>query len=299
MSAVEVSHIAKSFGETQAVADVSFRVKRGEIFGLLGPNGSGKTTTIRLLLDIFSPDAGAIAVLGGPMDEEKKDRIGYMPEERGLYQEMPLERCLLYLASLKGVGPGDARPLLARYLHRFDLEAHKGKKIKALSKGMQQKAQIINTLLHQPELVIIDEPFTALDPVNLQLVKDVMVELRDEGVTILMSTHQMRQVEELCDRILLIDEGRDVLYGRLKEIRRRFSGHELLVRPSQGLPALSGVEEILSNGEDAKLTLQASASPQEILAQIVAAGVALEKFEIAFPTLDEIFIRVVEGKEPA
>jgi ABC-2 type transport system ATP-binding protein len=295
MVAVEVSHIAKSFGETQAVADVSFRVERGEIFGLLGPNGSGKTTTIRMILDIFAPDRGTISILQGPMSEAKKDRIGYMPEERGLYQDITLERCLLYLASLKGVAENEARHHLDHYLERFDLAAHKGKKVKALSKGMQQKAQIINTLLHLPELVIIDEPFTALDPVNLQLVKDVMQELRDKGVTIIMSTHQMRQVEELCDRILLIDEGRDVLYGNLHEIRQRFSGHALLVRPGDNLPNLAGVREISPHNDAVKLTLTEETAPQDVLQELIAEGVVLERFEIAVPSLDEIFIRVVEG----
>jgi ABC-2 type transport system ATP-binding protein len=221
MHTIEVSHVAKSFGETQAVVDVSFDVERGEIFGLLGPNGAGKTTTIRLMLDIFKPERGAVSILDGPMTEEKKERIGYMPEERSLYQDAPLERCLLYLASLKGLPSGEARQRLGALLERFDLAAHKSKCVKELSKGMQQKAQIINTIIHRPELVIIDEPFTALDPINTQLVKDLMHELRQQGATILMSTHQMHQVEELCDRILLIDEGEDVLYGNLDEIRRR------------------------------------------------------------------------------
>ncbi|MGD9405561.1 MAG: ATP-binding cassette domain-containing protein, partial [Anaerolineae bacterium] len=165
MHTVQIAHVAKSFGSTQAVVDVSFDVERGEIFGLLGPNGAGKTTTIRMMLDIFKPDRGTVSILGGPMDEGKKDRIGYMPEERGLYQDLPLERCLLYLASLKGQPPAAAQERLTGYLERFDLAAHKDKKVKELSKGMQQKAQIINTILHQPELVIIDEPFTALDPI--------------------------------------------------------------------------------------------------------------------------------------
>jgi len=197
MHTIKVSHVAKSFGETQAVADVSFDVERGEIFGLLGPNGAGKTTTIRMMLDLFKPDRGTVSILGGPMSEEKTERIGYMPEERGLYQDAPLERCLLYLASLKGLSPAEARQRLDALLERFDLAAHKSKKVEELSKGMQQKAQIINTILHRPELVIIDEPFTALDPINTQLVKGLMYELRQQGATILMSTHQMHQVEEL------------------------------------------------------------------------------------------------------
>ncbi len=293
MHTVKVSHIAKSFGDTQAVADVSFVVERGEIFGLLGPNGAGKTTTIRIMLDIFKPDSGTVSILDGPMTEEKKDRIGYMPEERGLYQDVSLERCLLYLASLKGVPAAEARKRLGEYLERFDLAAHKGKKVKELSKGMQQKAQIINTILHRPELIIIDEPFTALDPVNTQLVKDLMRELREQGATILMSTHQMHQVEELCDRILLIDEGRNVLYGELDHIRRDYSGHAVLVRVVGDLPELAGVEAMTLRNGALQLTLAAETRPQDILQQLVLNGATIERFEIAIPTLDEIFIRTV------
>jgi len=295
MHTVKVSHVAKSFGDTQAVADVSFDVKRGEIFGLLGPNGAGKTTTIRLMLDIFKPDRGTVSILGGPMSEEKKERIGYMPEERGLYQDVPLERCLLYLASLKGLSKADARKRLRVLLERFDLAAHKGKKVKELSKGMQQKAQIINTIIHQPELVIIDEPFTSLDPINTQLVKDLMEELRNQGTTILMSTHQMHQVEELCDRILLIDEGRNVLYGELDQIQRDYSGHAVLVRVFGDLPEMAGVKAVTDHNGALKLTLSANTNPQDILQQLVNRTV-VEHFEIAVPTLDEIFIRTVSGE---
>ena len=296
MHTVQISHVAKSFGSTHAVVNVSFDVERGEIFGLLGPNGAGKTTTIRMMLDIFKPDRGTVSILGGPMTEEKKDRIGYMPEERGLYQDAPLEGCLLYLASLKGLPAADARERLSEYLERFDLAAHKGKKVKELSKGMQQKAQIINTLLHQPELVVIDEPFTALDPINTQLVKDLMRELRERGTTILMSTHQMHQVEELCDRLLLIDDGLDVLYGKLDEIRRRYSGHAVLVGAAGELPPLAGVEEIVAHNGALKLTLSDDTAPQDVLGSLVAQGVVVERFEIAVPTLDEIFIRVVAAR---
>jgi ABC-2 type transport system ATP-binding protein len=296
MSAIQVSHVAKSFGRTRAVVDVSFDVKRGEIFGLLGPNGAGKTTTIRMMLDIFRPDRGTVSILGGPMTEEKKDRIGYMPEDRGLYQDAPLERCLLYLASLKDVPTPEARRRLGEYLERFDLAAHKAKKVKELSKGMQQKAQIINTLLHQPELVVIDEPFTALDPINTQLVKDLMRELREQGATILMSTHQMHQVEELCDRILLIDDGRDVLYGNLDAIRRQYSGHAVLVGSAGELPMVPGVEEVAEHNSAIKLSLAEDTTPQDVLRALVARDVILERFEIAVPTLDEIFIRVVAAQ---
>ncbi len=294
MHPIEVTQIAKSFGDTHAVVDVSFDVRSGEIFGLLGPNGAGKTTAIRIMLDIFQPDRGEVSILGGPMSEGKKDHIGYMPEERGLYQDIPLERCLLYLASLKGVPDQKARQNLEVYLDRFDLAAHKSKKIKELSKGMQQKAQIINTIIHEPELIIIDEPFTALDPLNLQLVKDVMLELRDRGVTIIMSTHQMQQVEELCDRILLINDGENVLYGDLDEIRRRFSGHAVLVRAEGKLPEMPGVKDVISHNGDLKLSLDENTSPQDVLKSLADRDINVEKFEIAVPALNEIFIRVVE-----
>jgi ABC-2 type transport system ATP-binding protein len=292
---IEVSHVAKRFGETTAVADVSFDVERGEICGLLGPNGAGKTTTIRMMLDLFRPDAGAISILDGPMTEEKKPRIGYMPEERGLYLDIPLENCLLYLASLKGVPIDQARRRLDSLLDRFDLTAHKGKCVKDLSKGMQQKAQIISTILHQPELVIIDEPFTALDPVNTQLVKDLICELRQQGATILMCTHQMHHAEELCDRILFIANGRDVLHGNLDQVRLRFSGHAVLVRAEGELPSLTSVEQAEPQNGAVKLTLTRNATPQQVLQELVAKGVTLARFEIAVPSLDEIFIRVMEG----
>jgi ABC-2 type transport system ATP-binding protein len=296
MQTVKVSHVAKSFGKVQAVADVSFAVERGEIFGLLGPNGAGKTTTIRIMLDLFKPDRGTVSILDGPMTEEKKERIGYMPEERGLYQDISLERCLVYLASLKGLSPAQARRRLGALLERFDLTTHKSKKVKELSKGMQQKAQIINTILHQPELVIIDEPFAALDPVNTQLVKDLMRELREQGTTILMSTHQMHQVEELCDRILLIDEGRNVLYGELDQIRRDYSGHAVLVRVLGDLPQMAGVEAVSDHNGALKLTLAAETHPQDILQQLLRHHATVERFEIAIPTLDEIFIRTVSDE---
>jgi ABC-2 type transport system ATP-binding protein len=296
MPTVDVSNITKSFGQVKAVDDVSFTVEKGEIFGLLGPNGAGKTTSIRVMLDIFKPDRGEVSILGGPMTEAKKDRIGYMPEERGLYQDIPLERCLVYLGSLKGLSPAEVRPRVGDYLGRFDLAEHKDKKIKELSKGMQQKAQIIATLLHRPELVIIDEPFSGLDPVNTQMVKSLLRDLHAQGVTIIMSTHQMHQVEELCDRIMLINHGRVVLYGDLEDIRRKFAGHAVLVRTRDRLPSLLGVERVESHNSASLLTLSQGVTPQEVLKTLVAQDVVLEQFEIATPTLDEIFIRVVQGE---
>mgnify|MGYP003573284842 CR=1 FL=1 len=293
---VEVSQLAKSFGSSRAVEDVSFAVGQGEIFGLLGPNGAGKTTTIRLMLDIFKPDHGTVSILVGPMTEAKKERIGYMPEERGLYQDMQLERCLIYLAGLKGLPAAEAKPRVAQYLERFDLAQHRHKKVKELSRGMQQKSQIINTVLHRPELLIVDEPFSGLDPVNTKLVKDLMDELRQDGTTIIMSTHMMHQVEELCDRIVLINRGRNVLYGQLKQIRRDYAGHAVLVRVDGPMPEVSGVEATLQHNGATHFTLAEDTTPQQVLAQLVNSQATVEQFEIAAPGLDEIFIQAVGGE---
>ncbi len=298
MNTLEVSHIAKSFGATRAVDDVSFTVEPGEIFGLLGPNGAGKTTTIRIILDIFKPDGGSVALWGGPMTEEKKERVGYMPEERGLYQDVPLERCLLYLAGLKGLPQAEARRRLDDVLERFDLAPHRHKKVKELSKGMQQKAQIINTILHTPELIIVDEPFAALDPVNTQMIIEMLRDLRRQGATIIMSTHQMHHAEELCDRIVLINHGRNLLYGCLNEVRRRYVGDAILVSPVGELPQLEGVEAMTPVNHVTKLTLGDGTTPQDVLEALVARGVVLEKFEIAIPSLNEIFIRAVSEAAP-
>jgi len=294
-STVAASHLVKTFGSLRAVDDLSFTVERGEIFGLLGPNGAGKTTTIRLILDLYKPDSGEIAVLGGPMDEAKKDRIGYMPEERGLYRDIPLERCLVYLGTLKGLATSEARRRVLGWLERFDLLDHRRKKVKDLSKGMQQKAQLVATLMHEPELVIVDEPFSGLDPVNTQMVKDILRDLARAGRTIIMSTHQMQQVAELCDRILLVHHGRAVLYGRLDEIRRRYSGHAVRVRAHGDLAPVPGVRHVEAANGLATLFLEPDATPQAVLRHLAAQGVGLEFFEIAMPSLEDIFIEVVQG----
>ena len=298
MPTIVVENVVKSFGQMRAVDDVSFEVSPGEIFGLLGPNGAGKTTTIRIILDIFKADSGKVAVLGGPMTDAKKDSIGYLPEERGLYQDIPLQQCLVYLTTLKGLSAADTAKRVDAYLEKFDLAAHRKKKMKELSKGMQQKAQLIATLAHEPEVLIIDEPFSALDPVNTQMVKDLLREERDKGTTIVMCTHQMNQVEELCDRLVLINRGAVVLYGELGKIRRTFADQAVLVRSSTDLPAqIPGVLERQSRNGSQLLTLSPTVKPQAVLQHLVSAGVILEQFEIAMPTLDEIFIKTVTGQE--
>jgi ABC-2 type transport system ATP-binding protein len=302
MTAVSVSHISKAFGDVHAVADVSFEVQRGEIFGLLGPNGAGKTTTIRMLLDIFQPDSGEVRVFGGALDEGKKNRIGYMPEERGLYKDLKLEPTLIFLAMLKGLDESTARSRLSGWLERLDLYEHRGKKIQELSRGMQQKAQLIATLLHEPDLIVVDEPFSGLDPVNTRLVKEIMEEQRRAGKTILMSTHQMYQVEALCNRIVLIDHGQTVLYGQVEQIRRDFAGNAVVVE-AEGKAVggdLAGVPGVLQARHDADnngawhMALSQDTSPQDVFRALAARdGLRIDRFEIAAPSLDDIFVSVV------
>lgn len=297
MPTIVVDHISKKFGSQTAVDQASFSVEPGEIFGLLGPNGAGKTTIIRIILDIFKADSGNVSIMGGPMTEAKKNRLGYLPEERGLYQDVQLDRSLVYLSTLKGLSNSEAVRKVDEYLQRFDLYEHRKKKIKELSKGMQQKAQLIVTLIHNPELVIIDEPFSALDPVNTQMVKDLLREERDKGKCIVMCTHQMHQVEELADRLVLINEGKVVLYGGLQEIQRSYSGQDVRVHSLGAIPnTLPGIATIEPENSGSRIHLQTGTSPQQLLQTLVENGVQLEKFEIAMPTLDEIFIQVVTAQ---
>ena len=298
MDTIVVNHIAKSFGDTKAVKDVSFRVRPGEIFGLLGPNGSGKTTSIRVILDIYQPDQGDITILDGPMTEEKLNHIGYLPEERGLYQDIEVARNLTYLATLKNMTKEQIDQKLPAWLERFDLTEHQKKKTKELSKGMQQKAQLIAALIHEPEIIIIDEPFSSLDPVNTQLVKDLLIELRNQGKTIIMCTHQMNQVEKLCDRLVLIDHGTVLLEGSLKEVQEQFSTNQLLIQTDSDLPEnLPGVQRIEEEGLYYRLTPSDGVTPHAVLQQLIDQKISLNSFEIATPTLDEIFIKVVkEGR---
>ncbi len=298
MATIEVNQITKKFGTQQAVDGVSFTVDNGEIFGLLGPNGAGKTTTIRILLDIFKPDSGNVSILNGPMTEQKKNQVGYLPEERGLYQDIQLGKCLVYLATLKGLSESEARKRVRLWLDRFDLGVHARKKIKELSKGMQQKAQLIATLIHEPQVVIIDEPFSALDPVNTQMVKDILRELRSQNRTIVMCTHQMHQVEELCDRLVLINQGKSILYGRLDDIQKEFAGRDVIIKTTEtltSLPSATHFEKYNSSGY--RVGLPTGSTAQDYLRQLLDQGIHLDGFEVALPTLDEIFIQVVMNHE--
>ena len=294
--AVVVEHLSKAFGDTQAVEDVSFEARSGEVFGLLGPNGAGKTTAIRMILDIFRPDSGRIEILGSSPDRVSKNRIGYLPEERGLYKDIALDQVLVFLATLKGLSEREAKSRLTPWLERMELSEHRRKKVQELSKGMQQKAQVIATLLHEPDLIVVDEPFAGLDPVNTRLIKDVILEQVRAGRAVIMSTHQMYQVEALCHRIVLINHGRTVLYGSVEGIRRDFSANAVFVEGKGDFSGLPQVLEARRENDGWRLSLGAGADPQEVLKALATRpDVKLDRFERAEPSLDDIFINVVTG----
>ncbi len=296
--AISAHNITKHYGDFTAVADLSFEVHCGELFAMLGPNGAGKTTTIRMILDILKPDTGSIEVLGGPITDRTKDRIGYLPEERGLYRNVPVVDVLTYLGQLKGMTRRDAATRSAELLNQFDLGENLKSKVSELSKGMQQKVQIISTVLHRPDLVIIDEPFSGLDPVNTQLIKDMLYEMNKQGVTIIMSTHQMPQIEEMADRLLMIDHGRNVLYGDVEEVRQRYAKNAVIVEGDGDWEALAGVKKVEheENGRTVVLYLQDGVTPDHVMERMaVSAAYHVRRFELAVPSLNEIFIQVVGG----
>lgn len=295
--ALETRHLSKTYATVRAVDDISFEVKHGEIFGLLGPNGAGKTTTIRMILDIIKPDAGQINVLGGPMNEEKKTHIGYLPEERGLYEDMTLWETLLFLGQLKGLSRQTAETRAEAYLREVELWEPRDRKIEALSRGMNQKAQFVAATMHEPNLIIIDEPFSGLDPVNTRIIKNLLYEMSERGAAIIMSTHQMNQVEEMCERILLIDRGQRVLYGPVDEIRREFAGNAVEVSMRGEIDRAPGVERITLRDGSYRLLLEDGVQPEEVLKTLVEMPeITVERFERVQASLDEIFVQVV-GRE--
>ena len=291
--ALSARGVSKSYGSFTAVDDVTFDVYPGEIFGLLGPNGAGKTSTIRILMDIFKADAGDVELLGS-RPGETRERVGYLPEERGLYRDQKVMEVLVYLARLKGMEAATARRRAEEWLDRVELQEWGGKRIKELSRGMQQKVQFISCLIHDPAFLILDEPFQGLDPVNVELLKGLMRELAGEGKTIVLSAHQMNLVEELCDRILLINEGKPLLYGSLQQIKRDFAPNSVRVRAVDIPPDLPGVIRSERNGDVTILTLE-GASSQELLAALVARDVQVESFERASVPLNDIFVSMVQG----
>jgi ABC-2 type transport system ATP-binding protein len=296
MEAIAVENVTKRFDTVVAVSDLSLHVEQGAVFGLLGPNGAGKTTTLRMIMHILAPDEGSVQVMGQAASERTQDLVGYLPEERGLYSKMKVREVLVFLAALKGLSEAEAAVRVHAWLERLGLAEWSEKKINDLSKGMQQKAQFIAAVVHRPPLLILDEPFTGLDPVNATLIKDIMLELREKGATIILSTHRMEQVEMMCDAICLINHGRSVLAGDLRAIKKSYGKNTLRIEYSGDdnfldLPDL--VEKLNHFGAVVEAKLRPGADPQEILKAAVARGVRLTRFELVEPPLNDIFIEKV------
>jgi ABC-2 type transport system ATP-binding protein len=292
---LEVRDVRKSYDGHVAVKGVSFTGRPGTVFGLLGPNGAGKTTTIRMVMDIIAPDGGEVHLFGRPRRREDLRRVGYLPEERGLYRRMTVEDHLLFLGELQGLKRPTALPRIKRWLDRLELAKWAGHKIEELSKGMQQKVQLVGTLLHEPELVILDEPFSGLDPVNQILFKEVFAEFKGSGKLLLFSTHIMEQAEKLCDEICVIQSGRVVLAGDLPSIKRRFGGHSYYLDARGDLARIGrvpGVAEVLPRERGAKILLAEGASGAAVLRELVS-FLDVHEFRSEEPELEEIFIKAV------
>jgi ABC-2 type transport system ATP-binding protein len=291
MNVVELNHVTKRFDEFVAVNDLSFEVKQGTIFGFLGPNGAGKTTSIRMIVNITAPDDGDIKVLGEHVSPALQQRIGYLPEERGLYKKMKVGEQLIFFANLKGVNSKEAEKRADHWLDRLELTNWKNKTPVEMSKGMQQKVQLIATILHEPDFLILDEPFSGLDPVSADLLKEVIFDLKKQGKTIIFSTHQMEQVEQMCDDICLINRSKKVLGGSLKEVKRSF-GRNTVILDFEGDEAFLTDDLVKRHtrfANHSEILLQEAADAQEILRRAVAAGVRVNRFELVEPSLNEIF----------
>jgi ABC-2 type transport system ATP-binding protein len=292
MDAISIANVTKSYDAVIAVNDVSLRVRQGAVLGLLGPNGAGKTTTIRMIMNILVPDEGTIRVLDQPVSDSTRDLIGYLPEERGLYPRMKVRDIIVFLAALHGLTEVEAGRRADEWLERLGLSEWSGKKLVDLSKGMQQKVQFITAVIHNPPLVILDEPFSGLDPVNAATIQEIMLDMRAKGSTIVLSTHRMEQVERMCDSICLINHGKNVLDGDLRSIKQSYGKNTLHVDYTGSdtflsHPAIASVTR-LGNGIEAKI--KPGADPQEILKAIVQSDVRITRFELLEPSLNEIFI---------
>ena len=300
-SAVVVSNVSKSYGDFLAVDQLSFDVFPGEIFALLGPNGAGKSTTIRMILDIIKPDTGTIEVLGGEISNTIKDRIGYLPEERGLYRDVKVLDVMAYLGALKGMSPSDAKAKASQLLEQLELSENASDKVSELSKGMQQKVQFAVTVMHDPDLIIIDEPFSGLDPVNRLVIKNILMDFRKRGGAVIMSTHQMNQIEEMADRMLMINHGKQQLYGQVDDIRNQYALHAIIVEGYgdwASIPGVIGVDELNGGRDGYMLHMDENTTSDKVLANIAMdESKQIERFEHAVPSLDEIFVRVAEGDE--
>jgi len=292
---LSIQNVVKQYNNYLAVDHVSFDVPKGCVFGLLGPNGAGKTSLIRMITTITGPDEGQIYLDGEKLNSRSPEHIGYMPEERGLYKKMKVAEHLMYLAQLKGLSEANARKEIAHWFEKFAIQDWAQKKIEDLSKGMQQKIQFIATIIHKPKLLILDEPFTGLDPINTNLIKDEIAQLNQSGISIIFSTHRMEQVEEMCDHIVLINHGKNVLYGEVKEIKNTYKQNLYRAETEGALPADIGdhfeVKEI--SGNAVTVQIADAQKSNQLLEFLIQRGAHIQRYEEILPTFNEIFIRRV------
>ena len=304
MGIIECKDICKSFGEKVALDHVSLEIPKGKIFGLLGPNGAGKTTLIRIINRITIPSGGTILFDGRPITQEDVEKIGYLPEERGLYRKMRVGDQAMYFAQLKGMSSKEAKAELITWFKRFGIESWWDKKVEELSKGMAQKVQFITTVVHKPSLLILDEPFSGFDPVNAQVIREEILRLKDEGATIILSTHNMESVEELCDNIALFNKSHVVITGGVDEIRRKYGNNnvELVYTSSQDVKSVHSVFKVISDVDQsgrhtAVLALEEGSTPNEAIKEIIAQGLTVNSFKELVPRMNDIFIKLVTGEE--
>jgi ABC-2 type transport system ATP-binding protein len=298
-TALDIREVTKTYDHRTVVDRVSFTVARGEIMGLLGPNGSGKTTTIRMALDIIRPDSGSVSLLGGMETREALMRIGYLPEERGLHQKSRVIDVLRYLGQLKRLDAAAATARAEVMLRRVGLYEHRTKKVQALSRGMSQLAQFCGALLHEPDLIILDEPFSGLDPINVLLMKDIIREQQRRGAAVIFSTHQMTDVEELCERAVLINDGKVLLYGRIDDLKRSRGTQAVRVEAEREPRSVPGVQRAERQDGTFEYTLGQGAQPSDVLRAFLDAEIPVERYEVALPSLNEIFIEEVSRARSA
>ncbi len=293
MNSIELQDVNKFFGDHHAVADMSFTVPEGAVYGFLGPNGAGKTSTIRMIMSILYPDSGSLEVLGDDQPERVKDRLGYLPEEKGLYKKMKVKEIITYFGTLKGMSRSHAAAEADQLLIRFGLDDAAGKRCEELSKGMGQKVQIISTLIHDPALIILDEPFSGLDPINVELVRNIILDLKRQGKTVIFSTHIMEQAEQICDSILLTNKGRKLLDGKVGELKSQFSSTLLI--DYEGDPDKlhqPGITRVNNMGNSAELSVDDDCDTQLLLRELMDV-VRVNSFTLKEPSLHEIFVRTV------
>jgi len=297
LKVLEVTNVTKQFGDYLAVNDVSFNTDEGTLFGLLGPNGAGKTTLIRMITNILMPDKGEVKLNGEIVNQEIVSKIGYMPEERGLYKKMKVGEQLKYLARLRGLTSSNATEAINYWLQKFDIANWHSKKIEELSKGMAQKIQFISTVIHNPKVIILDEPFSGLDPVNTNLIKDEIFELKQKGASIIFSTHRMEQVEEICEEILLISKGQKVLEGKVDQIKHDFKKNIFNIKTNQSLTSNELYSVKGNNAAGIQVQIAENATINKVLQSMLANNIELQGFEEVLPSINEIFIEIVGGSD--